>query len=135
MSSLKQLKAEQKTAARYDEVVEELNVLVKDVERCERTIVDLKTELSAINAEHRNRKTTREDIAYLEALLDCARKKLTWEKRLESLRKRTPPLMERMTALFNDPQHPAPDETRLQMLGIMQALQSAMERLQTANVQ
>ena len=74
MSSLKQLKAEQKTAARFEEVVEELNVLVKDVERCERTIMDLKAELSAINTQHRNRKTTREDIAYLEALLNCARK-------------------------------------------------------------
>ena len=135
MSSLKQLKAEQKIAARHREVVEELNVLVKDVERCERTILDLKAELSAINAEHQNRKTTREDIAYLEALLDCARKKLTWEKHLESLRKRTPPLLERMTALFNDPQNPAPDETRSQMLSITQTLQAAMERLQTANFQ
>jgi hypothetical protein len=135
MSSLKQLKAEQKTAAHYQQVVEELNVLVKDVERCERTIMDLKAELATINTEHQNRKTTREDIAYLEALLDCAKKKLTWEKHLESLRKRTPPLLERMTALFNDPQHPASEETRSQMLSIMQTLQAAMERLQAANVQ
>ena len=79
MSSLKQYKAAEKSLAQQKELVGELQVLVTDIERCEKTISDLRSELEIVNQQHQERKTTREDIAYLEALLKCAHKKLAWE--------------------------------------------------------
>ncbi|HTD87514.1 MAG TPA: hypothetical protein VK850_13125, partial [Candidatus Binatia bacterium] len=90
MSSLKQLKAEQKNAGHQLEVVRELETLVKDIERAENTITTLRTELEEVNDQHKDRKSTREDIAYLTDLLRCANKKLAWEKQIGSLQKRTP---------------------------------------------
>src|SRR5262245_56820485 len=106
MPSLKQLKAEQKAAGQQLQVIEELQTLVRDIERAENTISSLKTELEAVNVKHQGRKTTREDIAYLTDLLKCANKKLAWEKQIASLQKRTPSIMERMTRLINDPSAP-----------------------------
>ena len=134
MSSLKQLKLENKAAFHNQQLVSELNVLVHDVERCERTISDLSRELAAINSKHEGRKTTREDIAYLTDLLECAKKKLAFEKRLASLQKRTPPLLERMAAVGNDPSNPAGEVTRAEMLRAAQTLQAAMARLLAANI-
>lgn len=124
----------EKSATQQREVILELHTLVKDIERCDKTIVDLKTELEAVNAKHQNRKTTREDIDYLTDLLRCANKKLTWEKQMASLQKRTPALLEKMSRLINDPKTPPADETRAEMLGALQGVQAAMERLQSAKV-
>ena len=112
----------------------ELNSLVKDIERCEKTITDLKDELEAVNLEHQGRRTTREDINYLTDLLKCANKKLTWEKHMSSLQKRTPVLLEKMSRLINDSKTPPADETRVQMLQGLQGVQGAMERLQNVKV-
>src|SRR5213078_4284398 len=76
MSSLKQLKTEQKVAGQQLQVIQELETLVNDIERAETTINTLKTELDGVNAKHQGRKTTRDDIAYLTDLLKCANKKL-----------------------------------------------------------
>ena len=130
MSSVKQLKAEQKLAVQQRQVIEELELLVKDIERSENTITTLKSELEAVNVKHQGRKSTREDIAYLTDLLKCANKKLAWEKQIASLQKRTPSLMERMTALINDPATPTDDSSRAAMLAALQRVQAAMERLQ-----
>src|SRR5687767_1278337 len=100
MSSLKNLKLAQKAVIQQQEVLRELQALVDDIERCERTIVALKSELEAVNERHKNRKTTREDIAYLTDLLKCANKKLTWEKHIASLQKRTPATLERMSRMI-----------------------------------
>lgn len=124
----------EKSAAQQREVILELHTLVKDIERCDKNIIDLKTELEAVNAKHRDRKTTREDIDYLTDLLRCANKKLTWEKHMSSLQKRTPALLEKMSRLISDPKTPPADETRAEMLGALQGVQSAMERLQSAKV-
>jgi hypothetical protein len=135
MSSLKKIKAAEKVAAQQQQVILELNGLAKDVERCEQTIVDLKSELEAVNLKHQGRRTTREDIDYLTDLLKCANKKLTWEKHLASLKKRTPAVLEKMSKLLNDPQAPADDATRTQILQALQSVQAAMERLQNLRVE
>ena len=134
MSSLKQLKTEQKLAGQQLQVLQELETLVKDIERAENTITTLKTELEAVNARHQGRKTTRDDIAYLTDLLKCANKKLAWEKQIASLQKRTPAIMERMEKLINDPSAPGDNVARQAMLAALQKVQAAMERLQGVKV-
>src|SRR4051812_5847248 len=135
MSSLKQIKLADKAAGQSRIVIAELQSLVKDIDRCERTMTALKTELASVNAKHQGPRNTREDIAYLTALLDCAKKKLAWEKTIASLQKRTPDILGKMMSLINDPQNPPPDETRGQMLNSLQAVQGAMERLQQVKIE
>ena len=124
----------ERSVAQQREVISEINTLVKDIERCEKTITDLKTELELVNEKHKNRTTTREDIDYLTDLLKCANKKLTWEKHMASLQKRTPALLEKMSRILNDPKVPPADETRAAMLNALQGVQAAMERLQAVKV-
>jgi hypothetical protein len=128
--SLKQFKASEKNAAQLVTVVEDLNHLVKDIERCEKTISDLKGELEAVNLKHKDRKTTRDDIAYLEDLLRCANKKLNWEKTIASLQKRTPALLEQVVKVVNDPNASPDPELRRRVMESLQAVQGSMERLQ-----
>lgn len=130
MSSLKDLKLAQKAANEQRQVISELKTLVKDIERCEKTIVALKQELETVNTQYQGRKTTREDIGYLTALLGCAKEKLAWEKHIASLQKRTPQVLEKMSRLIHDPHNPPSEESRAEMLGSLQAVQAAMERLQ-----
>ena len=132
MTTLKDLKLAEKSAAEQKSLITELNNVLGDIERCEKTIRDLKAELETINSQHKGPRSTREDIAYLTALLGCARKKLTWEKHLGSLQKRTPLALERLTQLLNDPKNPPPAEVRGEMLRALQAIQAAMERMQNA---
>lgn len=135
MSSLKQFKRIEKGTAQQQRVVADLNGIAKDIERCEQTITSLQNELADINTRHANRKTTREDIAYLEDLLKCANKKLVWEKNIASLQKRTPAVLESVSRLMNDPQLPSNDALRNEMLKSLQAVQAAMARLQDAKIQ
>jgi cob(I)alamin adenosyltransferase len=131
MSSARDLKEEAKSAALQRQVISELNTLVGDIERCEKTIFDLQTELAAVNAKYPGPRTTREDIAYLTDLLKCANKKLAWEKQIASMQKRTPATLEKMAQVLNDPKNPPPDDLREQMLRALQGVQAAMERLQS----
>jgi hypothetical protein len=133
MSSIKQLKQEEKNAQLQQQVLLELNAIVKDIERSEKMIVALNRELQAVNAKFQGPRDTRADVAYLTGLLECAKKKLAWEKQISSLQKRTPSLMERMSVLLNDPKSPPTTDARDQMLRALQAIQAAMERLQQAN--
>lgn len=130
MSSLKQLKESQKSALGQQQVIVELNAIVRDIERCDKTIGDLQQELVAANSKYPAPRTTRDDIAYLTDLLKCANKKLAWEKQIASLQKRTPAVLEKMSGLLNDPTHPPPEQTRAEMLQALQRVQTAMERLQ-----
>jgi hypothetical protein len=132
MSSAKQYRLAEQAIARQQRVVAELAALVKSVERCEKTIVELKSELEGVNVRHQGRKTTQEDIAYLTDLLKCAHRKLSWEKQLASLKKRTPVLLEGMAEVMNDPKNPPTEETRGTMMGALQSVQAAIERLEKA---
>ena len=131
MQSIKDLKLAEKSVVLQQQVVAELNTLVRDIERCEKTILDLQNELSAVNAKYPTPRTTRQDIAYLTDLLKCANKKLAWEKQISSMQKRTPATLERMAQLLNDPRNPPADEMRANMLRALQGVQAAMERLQS----
>jgi chromosome segregation ATPase len=130
MTTLKDLKLAEKSAAEQRALISELNGVLKDLERCEKTIADLKAELEGINSRYQGPRSTREDVAYLTDLLACAKKKLTWEKHLTSLQKRTPLALERLGRLMNDPKNPPPDEVRAEMLRALQSIQAAMEKLQ-----
>ena len=134
MQSRKQLKMLGQMAARQQQVILELNGLVRDIERCEKTIIDLKKELDAVNLKHKGRTTTREDIDYLTDLLSCAKKKLTWEKHMASLQKRAPLILESVSTLVNNTQAPPEEQARAQILQSLAAVQGAMERLQNVKV-
>ena len=135
MSLEKQLKQAEKIALRQQKILEELESLVKSIERSEKTIQDLKVELEEVNQKYGNRKTTQEDIHYLTELLKCANKKLAWEKQMASLQKKTPAILEEMTSLLNNPDNPPSEQFRQATLSSLQAVQDAMQRLDTAKVQ
>ncbi len=128
--SLRELRLAEKSVARQRQVVSELNTIVRDIERCERTIHDLQTELGEINTKFAGPRDTRQDIDYLSSLLACAKKKLAWEKTISSLQKRTPQILEEMANVLNDPQNPPQEPLRSEMLRALQGVQGAMERLQ-----
>lgn len=135
MPSLKQFRQLDKNAAQQQRVIAELNDLAKDIERCEKTISTLQAELISITAKQPEKRTTREDIDYLTALLKCANKKLVWEKNISSLQKRLPVVLEKMSTLIDQPQAAGDDHLRTDMLRALQVVQAAMERLQNAKVQ
>ena len=135
MSSLKKYQLAAKALTHQQQIISEFEGLAKSVERCERTISDLKTEMESMNLKHQNRKTTQDDIAYLTDLLKCANKKLGWEKQIASLKKRTPALLEEMVKLLNDPNNPPEEEMRAAMLRTLQAVQLSLERLEKAKVE
>jgi len=131
MSSIKDLRLAEKSLALQQQVVSELNTLVRDIERCEKTIVDLQSELTAVNSKYPSPRTTRQDIAYLTDLLKCANKKLAWEKQIASMQKRTPATLQKMAELLNDPKNPPADQMKVEMMRALQGVQAAMGRLQS----
>lgn len=134
MSTSRQIKEEQRVTAQQKSLVGELQALVKDIERCDKTVVGLKEELQQVNERHGNRTTTQDDIAYLEDLLACARKKLVWEKQISSLQKRTPELMQRVEALVNHPNSNPDEETRNALMSSLTQVQASMKRLNEVKI-
>src|SRR4051812_44690728 len=132
MATSKELKLEQKIAAQQQEIILDLQALVKDIERCEVSINALKVELEGVNTRHSGRSSTQDDINYLEELLKCARKKLVWEKQMASLQKRPPDLMQRVESLVNHPQSNPNDDPQPRLMESLRAVQAAMQRLQQA---
>jgi hypothetical protein len=129
------MKLADRIVAQQRQAVIDLNALVKDIERCAKTIIDLKAELETVNVKHKDRKTTREDIDYLTDLLKCANKKLTWEKHIASLQKRTPAILEQVSKFINDPQMPPDNQMKNEMLMALQGVQAAMDKLQGVKVE
>ncbi len=119
---------------RQSEVVAELEALTKGIERAETLLAELKRDTEAMNAKHQRDcpRTTREDIAYLEDLLKCARKKLAWETQMEKLATRTPEVLASVSAVMNDAHNPPPDPLRLSVVELLQKVQTAMGRLNAA---
>ena len=134
MSTSRQIKEEQRVAAQQKSLIGELQALAIDIERCDKTVQGLRTELLAVNERHANRTTTQHDIAYLEDLLACARKKLVWEKQITSLQKRTPELMERVEALVNHPNSNPDEETRNALMTSLTQVQTSMKRLNEVKI-
>ena len=135
MISIKDLKAAQKAAAEQKQILSEMAGLVADIDRCHKTIELVNQDLQRANAQYQGERTTRQDVEYLTVLLDCAKRKLAWEKQIGSVQKRTPDLLERLQKQMNDDKNPPAGEVREQMLAGLQALQAAMEQLQQAKVQ
>lgn len=135
MRTSKALKLGRKSVHLQKEVLEELDSLTRSVARAEKLILDLKDEMEAVGAKHQNRTTTKDDIAYLEDLLRCAKKKLAWENLMEGLGKRTPSLLQKVSAIMSDEQNPPTEEVRTGIMQALQSIQSAMERLDKAKVQ
>lgn len=135
MSSIKDLKLEQKAALQHQKLISELSTLVRDIERCEGTMANLKAELETAKAKYPSPRTTRDDVAYLTALLECAKKKLAWEKQIASLQKRTPEVLQQMTDFLNDVKNAPNEANRARMLECLQSVQVAMERLQAVTPQ
>jgi hypothetical protein len=132
MATTKQLKEAQRVAFQQKEIIGELQTLVKDIERCENTIIALKAEMESVNAKHADRKTTQDDVHFLEDLLACARKKLVWEKQLGSLQKRTPDLMKRVEAVVKYPESNPDEQTREALMGSLNAVKAGIQRLSDA---
>src|ERR1044071_381910 len=130
MASIKDLKLAEKSVLLQRQVVSELNTLVRDIERSEKTILDLQNELALVNSKYPSPRTTRQDVAYLTDLLKCATKKLAWEKQIASMQKRTPATLQKMAELLNDEKNPPSDALRVEMMRALQGVQGAMERLQ-----
>jgi hypothetical protein len=130
----KQLKLAQKIAGQEQAIILELQSIVKDIERSEKTISALKSDLENVNTKHASRKTTQDDVNYLEDLLACAKKKLVWEKHMASLQKRTPELMQRVETLVNHPESSPDEKTRAALLEAVLTVKSALERLQGAKL-
>jgi hypothetical protein len=135
MSSIKDLKLEQKAALQHQKLISELDTLVRDIERCEKTMSHLRDELETANSKYPSPRTTRDDVAYLSALLECAKKKLAWEKQIASLQKRTPEVLQQMTGFLNDVKNAPNESNRARMLECLQSVQVAMERLQKVTPQ
>jgi hypothetical protein len=135
MGSSKSLKLARKSALLQKDVLTELEALMKSIARGEKMIVELKEEMELVGTKHRDRKTTQDDIAYLEDLLRCAKKKLAWENQMASLAKRTPELLAKVSGIMNDPLHPPDEEVRMGIMRALQSIQAAMERLEQAKVQ
>src|ERR1700761_4708079 len=114
------------------EMLEELQSLVKSIERGETLLAELKSDTEEMNAKHQHRRSTREDIAYLEDLLKCAKKKLAWEKQMETLATRTPEVLAKVSSAMNSTANPPGDEVRTSVLTLLQSVQAAMARLDAA---
>ena len=132
MSSGKNRKLAHKSALLQQAVVHELQSLVKTIERGETLLAELKAETEAMNVKHQDRKTTRDDIAYLEDLLKCAKKKLAWEKQMEAVAKRTPVTLAQVSSVMNDAINPPDESTRETVLELLKTVQMAMNRLEVA---
>jgi hypothetical protein len=132
MSFGKSQRLARKTALLQQAVVHELQSLVKSIERAETLLAELKEETEVMNAKHQHRTTTREDIAYLEDLLKCAKKKLVWEKQMENVAKRIPAVLAQVSSVMNDTKYPPDDELRMNVVEMLQSVQQAMTRLEVA---
>ena len=132
MASSRARKLLHKSHVIQSEMLEELQSLVKSIERAETLLAELKSDTEEMNAKHAHRRSTREDIAYLEDLLKCAKKKLAWEKQMETVAKRTPEVLTKVSTAMNDTTNPPPEEVRTVTLSLLQSVQGAMARLDAA---
>ena len=132
MSSRKEYRQAAKSVSKQHEVTLELQSLLSSIEKAERTITELKSELEAANRTHQVRTTTQQDIDFLTALLKCANKKLGWEKQVASLKKRAPGVMQELATIMQDTKNPPSEETCAMLLQTMQQVKAAMERLEKA---
>ena len=117
-------------AAERRRMLAELKQLAADIGRCQKTIASVMAELSSVNTKYQGERSTRQEVEYLTVLLACAKRKLAWEKQMASLQKRAPALLESMSRIMNDRDHPPTEELKAEMLHSLQLVQGALARLQ-----
>jgi hypothetical protein len=122
-------------AAERKRVIAELKQLAVDIGRCQETIASVMAELNLTNAKYQGERSTRQEVEYLTVLLACAKRKLAWEKQIASLQKRAPALLENMSGIMNDRDHPPTEELKAEMLHSLKIVQGAMERLHTLDAE
>jgi hypothetical protein len=121
-------------AAERRRVLEEMQQLAASIARCEVTITSVMTDLKSANEKFQGDRSTRQEVEYLTILLDCAKRKLSWEKQIASLKKRAPELLEKVSKIMNDRDHPPPEELKTGLLHSLQIVQGALERLQAQEI-
>jgi hypothetical protein len=117
-------------AAERRRILAEFQQLGMSIARCEETISSVMAELKSANATYQGGRSTRQEVEYLTILLDCAKRKLAWEKQIASLKKRAPALLEKMSKIMNDKDHPPGEELKAEILRLLQIVQDALQRLQ-----
>jgi len=117
-------------AAERRRLLGDLKQLAADIGRCQETITAVSSELKSANAKYQGERSTRQEVDYLTVLLSCAKRKLAWEKQIASLQKRAPVLLESLSNIMNDRNHPPSEELKAEMLDSLTKVQGAMERLQ-----
>ena len=117
-------------AAEHRQLLAELRKLALSIQRCQETISALMAELNAANAKFEGQRSTRQEVEYLTILLECAKRKLAWEKQIASLQKRAPALLKALTGTLNDKEFPPTEEMKVEMLQLLQVVQATLEGLQ-----
>jgi len=117
-------------AAERRRILGEMQQFAVSIDRCQESISSVMVELKAANEKYSGLRSTRQEVDYLTILLDCAKRKLSWEKQIASLKKRAPELLEAMTGIMNDKEHPPTDELKGEILRSLQVVQGALQRLQ-----
>jgi hypothetical protein len=121
-------------AAEHRKILADVNQLAMDIGRCEKTIGSVMAELNSANTKYSGERNTRQEVELLKILLDCAKRKLAWEKQIASLKKRAPALLESMVRVMNDKDFPPSSEMSAEMLNALKLVQGALERLQAVEV-
>lgn len=117
-------------AAERRRLLDDMKQLAADIDRSQATINAVVANLNAVNQKFQGDRNTKQEVEYLTALLDCAKRKLAWEKQIASLQKRAPAMLESMTRVLNDNDHPASDELKAELLKSLQSVQAALQKLQ-----
>lgn len=125
-------KQQRRSAAHHDEAVQELEGILKGIERSEQIVVSLRDEMEDVNRKYPAERTTQEDVDFLTDLLACARKKLLLEKQIEVLKRRVPAALERVSQTVTDAKAPPTPEMQCDLLDKLKTVQQAMERLDSA---
>jgi hypothetical protein len=122
-------KQQRRSASHHQEAVEELEGVLKGIERSEDLITTLRVEMDAVNSKYPDQRTTQEDVDFLTDLLACAKKKLLLEKQIETLKKRVPAVLEQVSKVITDRKAPPSEEMQVDLLEKLRIVQQAMERL------
>jgi|EndMetStandDraft_4_1072995.scaffolds.fasta_scaffold272341_2 hypothetical protein len=125
-------KQQRRSQSLHQEAVEELQGVLKAIERIEDLIESLQMEMAAVTQNYPAQRTTREDVDFLTDLLACAKKRLLWENQMEALRDRVPNVLEKVAHTINDPKGAPTTEMATGLLTMMQAVKASMERLEAA---
>jgi hypothetical protein len=122
-------KQQRRIASHHQEAVEELEGILKGIERSEELITSLRIEMDAVNEKYPAQRTTQQDVDFLTDLLACAKKRLLLEKQIENLKKRVPAVLERVSKVITDRKAPPSAEMQNGLLEMLTRVQHAMEHL------